>query len=316
MKTVPLAPAREEPRDLGFGSVVAAESRQRLLNKDGSFNVERRGLPLRASLSPYSSLLTMSWPRFLGLVTALYLLANALFALGYLALGPEALTGPQHLAAQGLFWRAFFFSVESLATVGYGHIVPASFGAHALMTFESLTGLFMLALATGMGFARFSRPVARIAFSQNAVIAPYRGATAFEFRLANRRKSQLIELEAKVILSRFEAQDGRRIRRFYPLTLERHKVVFFPLAWTVVHPIDGESPLWGLSCEDCLAADAEFFVLLTAIDDAFSQAVHTRTSYKADEVIWNARFADLFLRRDGPEPVGIDLGRLDEVEKL
>jgi inward rectifier potassium channel len=316
VKSVPLAPLREEPRDLGFGSVVAAESRQRLLNRDGSFNVERRGLPLRAWLSPYSALLTMSWPRFLGLVTALYLVINALFAFGYLALGREALRGPEHLAAQGLFWRAFFFSVESLATVGYGHIVPASFGAHALMTFESLAGLLMLALATGMAFARFSRPVARIAFSANAVVAPYREGTAFELRLANQRKSQLIEVEAKVILSLFEREKGRRIRRFYPLALERQKVVFFPLAWTVVHPIDAASPLAGLTREDSLAADAEFLVLLTAIDETFSQTVHARSSYRADEVIWNARFADIFLRRDGPEPVGIDLGRLDEVEKL
>jgi inward rectifier potassium channel len=317
MKSVALAAAaREEARDLGFGTVVATESRRRLLNKDGSFNVVRRGLPLRATLSPYSALLTMSWPRFLALVGAFYLVANALFAFGYLALGRDALIGPEHLAAHGLFWRAFFFSVESLATVGYGHIVPASFGAHALMTLESLAGLLMLALATGMAFARFSRPVARIAFSDRAVVAPYRGGTAFEFRIANQRKSQLIEVEAQVTFSRLEVHEGRRLRRFYSLPLERQRVMFFPLAWTVVHPIDEASPLRGLTREDLLASDAEFLVLLTAIDDAFAQTVHARSSYAAEEVVWSARFADIFLRRDGPEPVGVDLGRLDGIEAV
>lgn len=313
----PPRPAEDEPdRDLGFGSVVAAESRLRLLNRDGSFNVVRRGLSLKATLSPYSSLLTIPWPRFLALVAAFYLALNALFATGYLLCGPEALAGSPAVAEASPFLRAFFFSVQTFSTVGYGQIAPVSLAANLLMTLESIVGLLTVALATGLVFARFSRPKASILFSERAIIAPYRGITALELRIANRRKSQLIELTAQVILSRFEERDGRVVRRFHALPLERHKVTFFPLSWTLVHPIDGESPLHGLTREELLGCDAEILVLLTGIDETFSQTVHARSSYKADEVVWNAAFENIFEHPTAAEPIAIDVGRLGEVRRL
>jgi len=318
-RTPPPSPApepspRDDNRDLGFGSVVATESRRRLLNPDGSFSVERYGLGWRASAFPYAALLTMSWTRFLAGVVALYLVINTLFAAGYLLCGPGALGGSEEEAALGGFPRAFFFSVETFSTVGYGHTVPVGLGAHSLMTVESVVGLLTVALVTGMAFARFSRPVARILFSRHAVIAPFEGGSAFMFRIANQRKSQLIEVGAQVIFSRFEESDGRRIRRFYPLALRRQKVSFFPLAWTIVHPIDRESPLAGMTEERCLSADAEFLVLLTATDEIFSQPVHARSSYVAREVVWNARFTDIFDHPVEGRPIGIDISRLHEIE--
>lgn len=302
----------EDPgRDLGFGSIVARESRQRLLNPDGSFNVVREGLSPLTSLSVYHSLLTITWPRFLSLIAASYLLTNALFALGYMACGSNALGGLRSDTPQGRFVEEFFFSIQTFATIGYGVVYPRSVAANLLVTVESLVGLLGFALATGLLFARFARPTARILFSRQAVIAPYRGITAFEFRIANARSSQLIDVAVRVQLSRF-LPDGRR--EFIPLTLERSQVVFFPLAWTIVHPIDETSPLWGVTERELLAQEVEFLILLTGTDETFAQVVHTRSSYRAEEIVWGARFTNLF---NPPRPDGvlsIDIGRLHDHE--
>jgi inward rectifier potassium channel len=302
----------EDPgRDLGFGSVVTRESRRRLLNQDGSFNVVREGLSPLNSLSLYHTLLTTTWPRFLGLTVLSYLLTNALFALGYMACGPDALGGLRSDTPQGRFVEEFFFSIQTFATIGYGVVYPRSLAANLLMTVESLVGLLGFALATGILFARFARPTARILFSRRALIAPYQGITAFEFRIANARSSQLIDVAVRVQLTRLRP-DGRR--DFIPLVLERSQVVFFPLSWTIVHPIDETSPLWGLTEHDFLEQDVEFLILLTGTDETFAQVVHTRSSYKAEEVVWGARFVNLF---NPPTPDGvlsIDIGRLHDYE--
>lgn len=301
----------EDPgRDLGFGSIVA-RSRRRLLNRDGSFNVVREGMSPLTSLSLYHTLLTTTWPRFLSLIAVSYLLANALFAVGYVACGPEALGGLRSDTPQGRFVEEFFFSIQTFATIGYGVVYPRSLAANVLVTVESLVGLLGFALATGLLFARFARPTARILFSRNAIVAPYRGITAFEFRIVNARSNQLIDVAVRVQLSRF-LPDGRR--EFIPLTLERSEVVFFPLAWTIVHPIDETSPLWGVTPREMLAQDMELLILLTGTDETFAQVVHARSSYKADEIVWGARFRNLF---NPPTPDGvlsIDIGRLHDYE--
>ncbi len=303
---------REPEHDLGFGSALASDSGARLLNQDGSFNTRRVGLGPLASLHLYDALLTISWPRFLALVATAYLASNVAFAFAYMALGPAALTGALEASAS-TFSRAFFFSVHTLSTVGYGSIVPASVAANALMTIESLFGLFGIALTTGLVFARFARPTAKILFSKNALVAPYRGERGLMFRIANQRSTQIIELEATVAFSRMVEEDGLRIRRFYPLALERQKVVFFPLAWTIVHPINRDSPFYDLTGEECLRSDAELLVLLKGIDETFSQTVHARSSYTAEEILWSSKFSDLHLR-EGEHIVGIDLGRLSDFE--
>lgn len=301
-------------RDLGFGAVVARESRKRLLNRDGSFNVVREGLSFFQTLSPYQFLLTTSWPRFLGLIVLFYLVTNAVFGLAFFACGPGQIAGSTATSLQGQVLEDFFFSVQTFATIGYGVMHPVGLAANLLVTLESLVGLLGFALATGILFARFSQPTAKILFSKHALIAPYRGITAFEFRIANARSNEMIQVEARVLLSRFKPEGGGN-REFIPLKLERDKVVFFPLAWTIVHPIDEESPLWGATHADLKNWDAEFLVLLSGIDETFSQTVHTRSSYKAHEIVWGARFADLF---NPPKPDGtlsIDVGRLHHLEK-
>ena len=305
----------DENRDLGFGAVVASSTAERLLNRDGSFNSRRVGLGFFRSLHLFDLLLTMSWPRFLLLLAGTYLVANTMFATAYLALGPGALESVLDPTRTGTFPRAFFFSVHTLSTVGYGHVVPASTAANILMTLESMFGIFGIALTAGLVFSRFARPTAKVLFSANAIIAPYRGGHGLMFRIANQRSTQIIELEATVVFSRMVDEDGRRIRRFYPLPLERPKVVFFPLAWTIVHPIDKESPFYELTSEECIGSDAEIMVLLKGIDETFSQTVHTRSSFKAREIVWSAKFTDIYLR-EGENIVGIDIGRLSELQPI
>ena len=302
-------------RDLGFGSVVASESRQRLLNRDGSFNVRRRGLGFWASLSLYHALLTMAWGRFLGLVALSFVAANAAFGLAYLACGPGALAGAANEVNGGAFLQSFFFSVHTFATIGYGNVSPVGLAANFVVVIESLTGLLGVALVTGLLFARFSRPTAKILFSRSAVIAPYKNRTAFMFRITNARTNQLVELEAKVVLAKFDPEFAGQ-RRFYPLNLERNKVSFFPLSWTVVHPIDEDSPLWGYTPEQLRREDAEFLVLLTGFDETFSQTVHTRSSYKAGELIWNAKFSNIFKNSGDNELLTIDINRLHSIEPV
>lgn len=309
--------SEDEIRDLGFGAVVARESRQRLLNRDGSFNVARRGLGPGTSLSLYHALLTTTWTRFMALVAVSYVLINGGFAVAYLLCGPGALQ-PSLAAGTGGgdFGRAFFFSVETFSTIGYGNVVPVGLAANLVVTVEALAGLLWLALATGLLFARFSRPTARVVFSRTAVIAPYHGITAFEFRIANARSSQLLEVEATVMFARMEEQHGRTLRRFYPLSLERSSVVFFPLSWTVVHPIDETSPLRGLTRDDLRRSDGEFLILLAGVEETFAQRVHARSSYKWDEVVWGAKFGDILHHPTGDEPITIDVGRLHNIEPV
>jgi inward rectifier potassium channel len=259
----------------------------------------------------------MSWPKFLLLVISYYVFGNALFALLYLSCGPAALqvtSGPD----PGSTWlKAYFFSIHTFSTIGYGNIVPVGLAVNTIVAAESLFALLGFALATGILFARFSRPTAKILFSERALIAPYEAGTAFEFRITNARNNQIIELNARVLLSRFgSSQDGSRVRRYHELRLERGKVTFFPLTWTVVHPIDEASPLHGLTSQDLAATEAEFLILLTGIDETFSQTVHARSSYRADEIVWNARFSNMFTHDDDGHILSIDMERFNNFERV
>lgn len=304
-------------RDLGFGVRVAGNSRTRLLNPDGSFNVRRAGIRTVRGLAPYHALLSMGWGRFLALVAAFYVVVNALFAIAYYASGPTALTGPafpRFSPGFSLFLRAYFFSVETFGTIGFGHVSPSGLAANILVTIESFIGLISAALATGLVFARFSRPNAAVIYSRHAVIAPYNGITAFMFRCANERSSQLIEVTVQIIYTWIRHRDGIRVREFARLPLEFEKVAFFPLSWTVVHPITETSPLHGCTPDDLAQNEAEFLVLLSGDDEAFSQGVHSRTSYRAEDIIWNARFRPIFLESPELGTTGMDLTRIHDVE--
>ena len=304
----------EEERDLGFGAVVATQSAQRMLNADGSFNVQRSGLSLITSLNLYHTLLTMSWTTFLSLVLLLYFLSNVVFALLYSTLGPAALVDTSGDPTTSIFIRGFFFSVQTFATIGYGTIHPSGIIPNLLVTVESYYSLIANALITGIVFARFARPTAKVIFSTKAVVAPYRGITGLMFRLVNGRSNQLIEMSAKVLVARFVNEGGKPVRRFAELDLERRGVVFLPLAWTIVHPIDEKSPLYGLTDQDLRESDTEILILLTATDETFATVVHTRTSYKHDEIKFGHKFVSIYNKTEPGEPISIDVRKLSETE--
>ena len=304
---------RDDKNDLGFGSRLSQQEAKRLLNRDGTFNVTRDGMSIFRSSGVYHWLLTISWTQFNLLVAAGYFVVNLVFALAYFLGGSGMLNGTD-TTTMPHFWNCFFFSVETFATVGYGAVSPRSFPAHWLVTFESFFGLFCVAMATGLLFARFSRPNAKILFSRNAVVAPFKNGRAFMFRMINVRTSQLIHVEAQVIFSKMEQEGTRRIRRYYLLDLERKKVTFFPLHWTVVHHITEKSPLHGLTRTELENMDAEFMILVNAVDETYSQTVYARSSYLHNEVVWGAKFRNMFTEEGGKKISGVKIDYIHEYE--
>jgi inward rectifier potassium channel len=269
-------------------------SLRRTINKDGTFNVSRRGSKWNEA-HVYLALINMGWAPFLALVIASYVVMNTIFATVYVLLGIENLQGVNRVGTgMGTFLYAFFFSAETLTTVGYGHIAPVGIPTTSVAVFEGMVGVLSFALATGLLYGRFSRPSARILYSSQALIAPYQGIESLQLRIANKRSNVLMELDANVILMTVEMIDGELKRRFSELTLERNHVNFFPVTWTIVHPITGSSPLHGKTDDDLERMQAEIIVLIKAFDDTFSQVVHSRYSYRHEEIAWGARFLPAF----------------------
>jgi inward rectifier potassium channel len=227
-------------------------------------------------------------------------------------LGHDTLRAADPDLGLGDFARGFFFSVHTLTTVGYGDLYPLGLAANLIAALEAAMGLMGFALATSLLFARFSRPFASLAFSERALVAPYRGGTSLQFRVANKRSNVLMEMSADMMLMTVErGPDGRLRRNFIDLPLERKKIFFLALTWTVVHPIDQSSPLWGKSIDDLKALQAEVLILLRSFDDSFSQVVHSRYSYRWDEIQWSSRFAPAFeVAQEGH--LVLDLGKISD----
>lgn len=284
----------EIDRDLGFGSKITSE-RTRLINKDGTFNVRRQGDSYLNSVNLYHRLITLSWIKFLALVAIFYFFLNLIFAGFYLLVGIDHLTGIGNQLRQSDFWEAYFFSSQTLTTVGYGRISPIGFWANVVAAVEALVGLMLFALATGLLYGRFSRSLARIRFSRNAIIAPYLDINGFMFRIIHERDNELIDLNLEVTLSRLLVlPNGAKTRKFYPLDLERKHVAYFPMHWTIVHPITEDSPLFNETPESLNASDTEFLVIVRATDETFMQKVHQRFSYHYEELVWGVKFEPMF----------------------
>ena len=249
-------------KDLGFGTKVAAQG-DRFINRDGTFNVEKKGVPFLKRFSFYHAMINMSWWKFILIILSAYCIINVLFACLYLLIGFENLSGTMANTPLDRFLEAFFFSAQTFTTVGYGRINPTGLLANFVVVFELLLGLLSLALATGLFYARSARPVGKIMFSQKMLVAPYRGKRALMFRIANAQDNQLIEMEVQIVFSRIEEDETRqRVRKFYQLPLERDKINFLSLSWTVVHPMDEHSPLLGCTEADMKNGDVEFMVLI------------------------------------------------------
>ena len=283
--------------DLGLGDKVARVPGTRLINNDGSFNVVRRGLSLFA---PYQNLVEMSWLRFIGMTLASYTVCNLVFALGFYLIGTDHLNGVRGgLTGWGPFLECFYFSIQTFTTVGYGAIAPISAASNALATLLALFGWVSLALVTGLFFARFSRPTQLIVFSERAIVAPLRdGGQSLQFRIANKRDGNLINLTARVVLTWLEDEGGELNRRFQPLDLERDFVSLFPLNWTVVHPIDAGSPMNDWTREDYCRRFSELLITIEGYDRTFAQQITIHNSYTYEEMEWNVRFRPMYQERE------------------
>lgn len=285
---------------------------KRAINKDGQFNVRRTGGRLR-DIHPYLFLVNIPLGAFFALVAASYIVANTLFACLYFAIGINNIKGTEAPTEWLRFVNVFFFSAHTLTTVGYGNMYPVGPAENSIAAFEALTGLLGFAIVTGLLFGKFSRPTARIGFSRNMVIAPYLDGTSLQFRIVNRRSNNLIDVEARLLLMTVEFIGDRLQRRFTALELERSQILFFPLTWTVVHPIDKNSPLYGKTKEDLERLQAEVMIMLKGIDDTFGQTVHVRYSYRYDEIVWGAKFAPAFEVETGGDLL-VELDRVGLIE--
>jgi inward rectifier potassium channel len=283
-----------ENKELGFGTKTSGQ-KTRLINKDGSFNVERIEQSRWHSISIYHALITMSWRKFNLVIFVYFMVINLAFAAAYFFTGMDGLKGVEASSGFDKFLEAFFFSTQTFSTVGFGRISPAGHMTSSIAAIESLVGLLGFALATGLFYGRFSRPKVKMIFSKNAIIAPFRDGKAFQFRLANRmRNSQITDMNCRVTVAKLENENGVMIRRFRPLELEIKNIIFFPMTWTINHPIDENSPLWEMTEKDMHEADLEFMISLSGFDDTFSQNVSARYSYTHEELIYGAKWVSVF----------------------
>ena len=268
------------------------------------------GVPIRALDDLYHYLLTASWPLLIGLIAGLFVVANLIFAVGYY------LDGGVENTHSGSFLDMFFFSVQTMATIGYGKMEPVSLISNILVAVEALCGLLSLAMMTGLVFSKFSRPTARIRFSRYAVIGPRDGKTSLMIRMANMRANRIVEAQIHVVFTRQETTlEGESIRRFYDLPTTRYRSAMFVLSWTAVHQILEDSPFFGQTRESMAGTAPEIIVSITGLDETFSQTVHARHSYTLDDIVWGARHADVLkIFPDGSRAV--DYARFDDVEML
>ena len=294
-------------RTVSAANRTPGEKRYRLLNKNGTFNIARPASNNWRVTDLYHGMLSAPWSHLLLKLVLTYLAVNALFAGAYLLAGPGALDGVEGTEVLDRISGAFFFSVQTLATIGYGKITPHGLVANLLVTVEALFGLMGVALATGLLFARFSKPTARVIFSDIALITEIDGVRCFIFRIANRRFNQIVEAQISVVLAINEkTAEGEEYRNFYDLELERSRSPMFALTWTVIHPITDQSPLRGQTAESLETALSEIVVSMTGIDDTFAQTIHARASYLPAEIVWGKYFEDMLTRRDGMVHVALD----------
>jgi inward rectifier potassium channel len=261
----------------------------KITNREGKLEVE--GLDAWYSFwrDPYHLLLIIPWVGFAALVSVGYIVVNIIFALLYLA-GGDCLEG----AEPGSFLDAFFFSVQTLASIGYGAITPKTTYANIIVTLEAIASLLAIAVVTGLAFARFSKPTARVIFSDVAVVAPYNGVPTLMFRAANKRRNYILEAQVIVDFALDETtKEGELFRRFYELKLKRQRTSSFNLAWTIVHPIDENSPLYGVTPEMLSKDRALIIISLIGTDATVAYTINARHQYSAREILWNYRFADM-----------------------
>lgn len=302
--------------DTGFG-VQANRLGGRFINKDGSFNLRKDGWPFWKRLSIYSYLMDLSPLKFSAIIVLFYIVMNLLFTGLYLIAGHEQLQGFAENSEWGKIKETFFFSTETFTTVGYGRVNPIGLAAHIIAAMESLSGWLSFALVTGLIYGRFTRPKAYLAFSDHALISPYKGGLGLMFRLVPYKTNHhLTDARVVVNIAFMEMEDDKPEFKFYQLNLERSRIDMLNMNWTVVHPIDEESPLLNFNEEDTHRSDLEVYVQVTGFDHIFSNMVIQRTSYTYKEIIWGAKFKPMYHESADGNITILELDKLNEIEEV
>lgn len=295
----------------GFGS-SASNTGGRFINKDGSVNATKKGIGILDRISWYHTMLDMPTWKFLSILLLFYITINFVFAILYFGIGIEHLNGINTTDNQWVqFGQAYFFSAQTFTTVGYGHVSPVGFYTSALSSAEALMGLLSFAIATGLFFGRFSKPAIYLKFSHNAIIAPFNNSTGLMFRLAPYKNTNYIDAEVNVTLGMRIEENGVIVNKFFTLDLEYHKINSLALAWTLVHPITDESPLYGFLASDYESISGEIIVIIKTFDDMFSTTVATRTSYTFEEIVYGAKFKPMYNRSEDNQSTVLDMGLLN-----
>jgi inward rectifier potassium channel len=310
-----LKPNAREFTDSGLSNQVGIQS-SRLLGSNGQFNVTRTGQHQWHNLSASHELIMMKWRRFIPLVIGFYIVLNLFFAVMYYLIGMDQFMGTMGESKWDAFQEAFFFSAQTITTVGYGRTNPVGLLPNIIASLEALIGLLIFAIVTGLMYGRFARPVAHLLFSDNALIAPYQEGKALMFRLANTKNNDLAEVEAQVLLS-LVIYDGQNFtRKYFTLELERKNVNALALSWTLVHPITETSPMFDFTPEMMQEFEAEVLVNIKGFDTTFSQVVYSRTSFHYSTIIWNAKFKPVFKRSEDGAGTILELDKLNDFEIL
>ena len=303
----------KQAQDPGLGEKYFKHTK-RIINKDGSFNIKRTGGGL-SSINAFHYLINISWTKFLLIVFAGFVCVNLFFAILYQFAGIQNLSNAAGGDGLQSFLNTFFFSVQTFATVGYGGIHPTGIFSNIIASLESMTGILSFALATGLLYGRFSKPSAKIIFSDKAIITSFKEGKALMFRVANSRENILMEMEANAMMTYLEKSDNRFTRKYYPLKLEIKFIYFFPLPWTIVHLIDEDSPLYDKTAKDLEELEAELLIMVKGFDDSFSQHVITRSSYKHDEIDWDVKFVRAYSTDETGQTI-VDLEKVSETERI
>jgi inward rectifier potassium channel len=299
----------------GFGT-NAANYGGRFLDKSGQANIEKKGLPFFDQISWFHTMLSLPAWKFQIIIFSVFLGVNFIFATIYYGIGIEHLNGVTATTEIEKFGQAYFFSAQTFTTVGYGHINPQGFLTSAIAAIEALSGLLAFALATGLLYGRFSKPKAYLKFSTNALIAPFQEGKALMLRLVSYKNTTLTDAEAKITLGMIVMENGKKINKFFQLPLEYDRVNALTLSWTLVHPIDENSPLFNFTDEDYKNQQGEILVFVKAFDEMFSNIVAIRTSYTFDEVIFGGKFVQMYEHSQDNTKTILHIDKLNTFEKL
>lgn len=288
----------------------------RFFNKDGSANIQVSGISFWERINWFHALLTMPRLKFVLLILCFFIVTNLVFACIYLIIGIEHLGGMVASTPGEKFGEAFFFSAQTFTTVGYGRINPIGFWASVTAAFEALCGLMSFALATGLLYGRFSKPRAYIQFSKNALLAPFKDGVALMFRMVPYTKNYLVNVEVKVTVAMRVTENGEKKNRFFNAELEVAKANTMTANWTIVHPINENSPLYNFKQEDINNASVELLIFVQGFDESFANTVISRTSYTHNEFVYGAKFLPMFGPSPDQQTTILYLDKLDDFERM